>query len=285
MNMIKNKLFTLVELMVVVLVLSILSSVVIASWDGLISQTSKQLTQIEMNNIRQAIIQFKRDTGHFPGQGPFQSEDGDEPPSYARARLFINDANKGNVTFSPIFTDFNDNTAREQWMLSYANLYQLALQPKDDSGDAVLPYDIDNQRGWNGPYISPSSFNLISIINNSSHLSTTPDPTDNDHFNQFLTGVNNRPNSNSDILTQVWGLIDKFNKPQKISNFGEINDNLQIYDRDEITNANAQDKLLESRGMPYLLFIDNTTPTNSRLVSAGENNKYGDDDDIIVYIE
>ena len=279
-----KKRITLVELMLVVSILAILSSVVIASWDGLIEKTSKKLTHIEMNNIRQAIVKFKLNTGYYPGQGPFKSAENNA--DNAKATIFKTTNPVGNnIILSPTSNDFSNNIEREQWMLSYANLYQLAIQPKDKSGDDILPYDIDSQHGWNGPYIATSVFNLISITTNSTYLSTVNNPTEEMHFENFLDNINQRPNSNNNILTRVWALIDKISKPQKTSTFGEISDNLKVYKRTQIINTNAKENLLESNGMPYLLFIDTTTPTNSRLVSAGENKRYGDKDDIIVFIE
>jgi prepilin-type N-terminal cleavage/methylation domain-containing protein len=58
--------FTLLELLVVVTLLAILSSVALMSNDGTREQVEVDATKYEMAELRKALLQFKRDVGAFP---------------------------------------------------------------------------------------------------------------------------------------------------------------------------------------------------------------------------
>jgi len=60
--------FSLIELMAVVLVLAILSTIALTSFDGVDDEAALELTKAEMTELAKAVRQFKRDIGHYPDE-------------------------------------------------------------------------------------------------------------------------------------------------------------------------------------------------------------------------
>lgn len=58
--------FTLLELLVVVTLLAVLASVALLANDGVNDQAELDATRFEMAELRKALLQFRRDVGHFP---------------------------------------------------------------------------------------------------------------------------------------------------------------------------------------------------------------------------
>ncbi|MCD4670171.1 MAG: prepilin-type N-terminal cleavage/methylation domain-containing protein [Actinomycetia bacterium] len=62
----KEKGFTLVELMVVIIILAVLTGIAVPSYLALRNRAREQATRSEMLNIGTAIAIYEADTGHFP---------------------------------------------------------------------------------------------------------------------------------------------------------------------------------------------------------------------------
>jgi len=60
--------FSLIELLAVVLVLAILSTIALTAFDGVDDEAALELTKAEMTELAKAVRRFKQDTGHFPGE-------------------------------------------------------------------------------------------------------------------------------------------------------------------------------------------------------------------------
>ncbi len=117
--------FTLIELLVVISLVGLLAIGIVVSLDGVDDDARERLTKAEMGELRKALLQFRRDIGHFPGvDSPF-------PPA-------------------------------EDEVLDLLRDCQSDDEPEDADDDASLtydpgcrPYNIDTARGWNGPYALP----------------------------------------------------------------------------------------------------------------------------------
>ena len=60
--------FSLIELMAVVLVLAILSTIALTAFDGVDDEAALELTKTEMTELAKAVRRFKQDTGHYPDE-------------------------------------------------------------------------------------------------------------------------------------------------------------------------------------------------------------------------
>ena len=58
--------FTLLELLAVVTLLAILATGALVAYDGTDEQARIDVTKMEMAELRNALLQFRRDTGAFP---------------------------------------------------------------------------------------------------------------------------------------------------------------------------------------------------------------------------
>lgn len=140
--------FTLLELTVVVAILAIVAGVAVMSLSDTEETTKGQVSLHEVQQLKAALLQFRRDTGYFPGQGPF-------------ARV----ADGGQVP----------NSVGADWFQSPANFWQLYQEPCKvvsdplDAGeicsdaDKIMPWNIDSGRGWRGPYLSRAGEGYVDI--------------------------------------------------------------------------------------------------------------------------
>jgi prepilin-type N-terminal cleavage/methylation domain-containing protein len=140
--------FTLLELLVVITVMGILSTVAVMSYDGVQEQGQYDATRFEMTEIRNALLQFRRDSGsnEFPGQGQY---DCDNDPD--------TDTNTPNPALD--FPDYVDAYSVEKdkvdWCRHPANFWMLFVDP---FGRATHDqWNEDTHRGWHGPYLTRKS--------------------------------------------------------------------------------------------------------------------------------
>jgi len=106
--------FSLLELLVVVTLLAVLASVALLANDGVNDQAELDATRYEMAELRKALLQFRRNVGHFPDAAGLIAADN-------RLALLINcQATVAGVSY-------------------------------DAGCDAWNP---DTHRGWHGPYVS-----------------------------------------------------------------------------------------------------------------------------------
>jgi prepilin-type N-terminal cleavage/methylation domain-containing protein len=121
--------FTLIELVIVVGILALVAMVAFSLTISTDEAVSHDLVQAEIRNLRDAILQFKRDTGFLPRTGPFD---------------LVTAVPPGEVAVPP---------EGEAWFDHPANFDQLMRQPVNTDGDPVRPWNIDLGRGWRGPYL------------------------------------------------------------------------------------------------------------------------------------
>lgn len=129
--------FSLIELLIVVGVLALIGGAVLLAFGDVESDASDHLAAAEMQQVKEAVLRFYRDTGYLPKQGPFT---------------------RGNV-------DTDAAGVSAAWFASPANVDQLYRNPLDGTGagtDATYgalagdlkSYDVRSRRGWNGPYLT-----------------------------------------------------------------------------------------------------------------------------------
>jgi len=135
--------FTLLELLAVVAILSVISGAVIFGLSGIRRDAVNKTAEGEIASIASAIAAFKRDTGYFPKQGPFD--------------LVANDGviDPNNDDHWPEFLSSASASNRTAWFNHPSNFYQLTLRssPLANTGHKLASIDISSGRGWNGPYI------------------------------------------------------------------------------------------------------------------------------------
>ncbi|PPD33560.1 MAG: hypothetical protein CTY19_07370 [Methylomonas sp.] len=138
--------FTLLELLVVITVMGILSTMAVMSYDGVQEQGQYDTTRFKMTEIRNALLQFRRDSGSndFPGQGQYDCTDAaNGNPSNA------------NPDFNfPAEAGSNDSE-KIAWCRHPANFWMLFVDP---FGRATHDqWNEDTHRGWHGPYLTRKS--------------------------------------------------------------------------------------------------------------------------------
>lgn len=135
--------YTLLELLVVIALLAIVAAVAVTSGEGVNEQAGLDASRYEMAELRKALLQFRRDTGVFPGQGAYAC-DGE------------------NMDFSPYLAGASA-AEKEAWCNSPANFWMLfECKINDDATTAdvdesrLCSWNPDSRRGWNGPYLANS---------------------------------------------------------------------------------------------------------------------------------
>lgn len=138
--------FTLLELLVVIAVMGILSTVAVLSYEGVQEQGQYDTTRFEMTEIRNALLKFRRDSGSndFPGQGQYDCSD-------------AANGNPGNAN-----PDFNfppeagsNDSEKIAWCRHPANFWMLFVDPFGRATDDQ--WNEDTHRGWHGPYLTRKS--------------------------------------------------------------------------------------------------------------------------------
>lgn len=140
--------FTLLELLVVITLLAILSSVALMSNDGVRDQAEVDTTKYEMTELRKALLQFKRDTGYFPRHTNYDCV------QVAESVRTYETANPGK--FWPEYAPSalpTPSTNWVNWCSDTANFWMLFQDPIPDTSNDWNP---DTKRGWHGPYINKS---------------------------------------------------------------------------------------------------------------------------------
>jgi len=154
--------FTLLELLCVVGVMAVMAgNAAMLALDGRCA-AADELTCVRLAELRNAIVRFRRDTGHLPKTGPFALV-----------------ADGGRVA-SPV--------EGEAWFRSPANLAQLFEQPRDAGGRAILPWSIDEHRGWRGPYLQPGA-RLVDLGDGLADVPAVLDAHSPDGHPLFLIGL------------------------------------------------------------------------------------------------
>ncbi len=130
---------SLLELLVVAAILAIVAAGAVRLFSAQGSELKEELALVELTRLRDALRQFREDTGHLPRSGPFGlAVDG--PPGQVAIPLQGAD-----------------------WFRSPANVIQLLEQPVAENGQPIMPFDPNTGRGWRGPYLAHGTEGFVSI--------------------------------------------------------------------------------------------------------------------------
>ncbi|MEM7058489.1 MAG: type II secretion system protein [Pseudomonadota bacterium] len=132
---------TLIEVLVVLGIIAAVAGIGIQVLNGVNDDTEESLVRVEMREVTSAIQRFRRDTGYWPKQGPFDGADTNDPD-----------------------------------LAEPANLAQLFLQPQTSLNADILTFDVPSGTGWNGPYLA--ELDALNVrVGDDMDASGTGDPT------------------------------------------------------------------------------------------------------------
>ncbi len=234
--------FTLIELLVTVSILAAVAFVAAGNYIGISEHANDQLVRTEMQEIAQAIRQFRQDTGYYPKTGPFGMDD---------------DGLSGVIDYAdlPAYAGADD-AEKKVWFYSPANFWLLLTSDSPlPGGHPLETWDAESGRGWRGPYLKGFADGYVNISNNvndgTAAGNTAGDPT------ETVSAV---------VLTDVDGLADPFeHRPHN---------NLLGW---SLKTGSSRDER-DTWGRPYLLFNLNSRPL---LVSSGPDGDYVESNDNI----
>lgn len=112
-----------------VAILAVVAGGLVLAFSGTEQHVTEQVAATEIQELKKAILQFKQDTGFYPGQGPF---------------ALSTDSLAGLVAVPP---------GGSAWFHSPANFVQLFDEPLDASDQPIMPFNPNTGRGWRGPYL------------------------------------------------------------------------------------------------------------------------------------
>lgn len=171
--------FTLIELLLVITLLAVLAVAAISAFDGTEDEARFDVTQHQLAQLRDALLQFRRDSGsnHFPKQGVYDCDD---------------DPNVDSDTPNPKleFPSWLDSLTAQQkvdWCRHPANFWMLVEYPFADDENR---WSADRKRGWNGPYIRKTDYlelgndNRLGLPITQAPLRAIADPYDYRHFDE-----------------------------------------------------------------------------------------------------
>ncbi len=266
--------FTLIELLITVSILAAVAFVVAGNYAGVGGHANDQLVRSEMQEIAQAIRQFRQDTGYYPKTGPFGMDD---------------DGITGAIDYADL-PDLagSDDATRKAWFYSPANFWMLTVRdsPLAGTDHQLREWDAESGRGWRGPYLEGFDDGYVNISDELNDGSAAGDSA----------GSPVETVSASEI-SDVPGLADPFEyRPDSGSGY-------------LAWRADVGGKARDYWGRPYLLFgLDGSdvivgpgadgsydgsdeVVAGPVLMSCGPDGKYhhissdGTDDDIILEIE
>jgi prepilin-type N-terminal cleavage/methylation domain-containing protein len=237
--------FSLLEMLVVITILAAVAFIAGGALSGVREQANDQLVRTEMQEIAEAIRQFRQDTGYYPKTGPFN----------------LDTAPGGAVTDAILAVGFphsgSSAAERQNWFYSPANFYQLYTRasPLAGTGHQLENWDPETGRGWRGPYLKGFAEGYLDIgdgINNG-----TPDGN-----------PGGDPLGGANTIEDVEGIADPF-EHRPVAGLLDWSADPGVVER-------------EWWGRPYLLFDLDSKP---RLISMGPDGQYGTGDDIELRIE
>ena len=138
----ENRGFTLVEMMAVLLIIALLAGLAGTAFLGQLDKAKRKSTQADLVTLRNAVMMFKMDTGHFPSEDvglielieqPMDLE-GWAPGGYLQEK----------------------SLPRDGW----GNDFDYILDPGDGSPFVIISYGADGQEGGEGYDEDISSNNL-----------------------------------------------------------------------------------------------------------------------------
>lgn len=234
--------FTLLELLVVITLLVIIAGFSLSAYEDVQDQAGHDAVIYEMAELRNALLQFRRDSGtnDFPRHGIYECTD--------IANGNPTDINPDIDSQLPTEAGGSD-AAKIAWCQHPANFWMLFINPFDDVTTTAVEeggWNPDTKRGWNGPYLQRKSGYV-------------------DMDKDLLMGGSGTLTSGA-VIANLWGISSPFVTPPK--------SDIYLVWRQQITGDD-----LPKSGTPYLLFdLDSVDADNpARLVSLGQNHNYDGD--------
>lgn len=131
----KQRGFTMLEMLLVLSLLAMIATLAVSSMDTTGEDVADQLARSEMHAIRDALLQFKRDTGYLPNSGN------------SDCTVITQPANK---SFVPA-------NLWQAWCAHPANFWMLFENP------GLEDWNPDLARGWRGPYLNQVGDGLLTV--------------------------------------------------------------------------------------------------------------------------
>lgn len=256
--------FTLLELLIVVSLLAVVATTVVVAYQNVDDDAGLNVARHEILQIKDALLNFRRDTGFFPKQGPFNIL------GEGTGRVLVGDS--GGPSHLPSDVPPAQST---DWFNSPANFWQLygrdepcpnLLLPSSNPRSPICGMELnftsgnlhplesfnpDTRRGWNGPYLKRFGEGMVEISDGLKGDGSGSPIDDN----------------NATRLQQVRGVADPFQAPPVSTGIG----NLLLW-RFTATAGGPNDNPQDRWGRPFLAFdLDND---NARVVSMGPNRQY-----------
>jgi len=249
--------FTLLELLIVLSILAIIAAGVVVAYQNLDDDAGLDLARHEILEIKTAFLNFRRDTGYFPKQGPFSIFS----ITNQNGRVF--DGCCGIPGGSHFPEHLKTEAQRQEWFHSPANFWQLygrdepcpvfnpdwpILNPRSPicaTGHPLEAWNPDSRRGWNGPYLQKFGEGMVDIGNG------------------LISNGSGSPLNGTNLLEQVPGVADPFEARPVSTGLGDLL-------RWRATpGGNHHDRW----GRPYLVF-NLEDEDAARVVSMGPNRQY-----------
>jgi len=129
----KQKNFTLLELLIVTAVLALIAGGVVMSVSGIYSDSNENLAKSRASTVYKALVKFKKDTGFYPKQGKLSLSNVENPAPFGLSE------------------DPDDWFVKEN---NFNQLFELPVETGGTAADSEWKWNIDSKRGWNGPYVN-----------------------------------------------------------------------------------------------------------------------------------
>ncbi|MEZ6188022.1 MAG: hypothetical protein R3F62_23820 [Planctomycetota bacterium] len=144
--------------MIVLTVLAALAGSLVVSLESSNRDAHAAVAARTLEELRAALLRFRRDTGYLPGQGPFAVDPAEQNGVRPHAPA-------GSVPGV-----FADDAEWQLWFANPANLIVLIQPPRSPGSSApvsaydwelvgpaaqLATWDPTRKRGWNGPYLRP----------------------------------------------------------------------------------------------------------------------------------
>ncbi|MDR1229189.1 MAG: prepilin-type N-terminal cleavage/methylation domain-containing protein [Azoarcus sp.] len=154
--------FTLIELLLVCALLATLSYVAWGAYLGVDRRAEDELARGELLRLADALRRFHDDTGYWPGEGPFQLNEGCKAAGIAAV-----DPGHAGPYSEPSSTGSATAEQQEAWFKSPANLSLLFKAPVLCAGHRLVflqKWNADTHRGWNGPYLPVGKRHWVDLL-------------------------------------------------------------------------------------------------------------------------
>jgi prepilin-type N-terminal cleavage/methylation domain-containing protein len=149
----KRAAFTLLELIVVVAIVTALAGTVVVQLASVDDRARSDVARRQLEEVRQAVLRFRQDTGSLPRRGPFNLAPGIDASSGGSRDLDRGAVTQGQLAalFPALAASPTDTLIR--WFDAPGNLSQLYTCPLP-AGHPLATWDPERRRGWHGPYLA-----------------------------------------------------------------------------------------------------------------------------------